>query len=328
MLLPHSFSTAFTLLIMGMIFWGSWPNSYRITQDWRLELFHLDFSIGMFLIAILAALTAGTYFSPHGFGQNFINSDHSAWLWTVGAGAFVNVGNLMLVAGIRKVGMAVAFPVAVGLSLVLGTFLSYWVIPKGDPLWLGLGVALIFSGVLTTSLAYRYRPEEENSSRRSISGLGICVISGILFTCAGPMVAKSLSSPRPLVPYGVCFLYGFGSLLAAPPLVLCFMRHPIEGGPISFADYSGGSLRNHAAGWLGGALCGGGMLFTFIPAGMVGMAIALAVGQADPLVAALWGIFLWREFHNSPARAHVLLVIMFFLYISGLIAIGHSYHKT
>ena len=158
-------------------------------------------------------LTPGTYFLPHGFSENFLNSDHSAWLWTVGAGAFVSVGNLMLVAGISKVGMAVAFPVAVGLSLVLGTFLSYWVIPKRDPFWLGLGVALIFSGALTTSLAYRYRTRERHLTRRSIGGLGICVISGLLFTCAGPMVAKLLTSPRPLAPYGVCFIYGLRSIL-------------------------------------------------------------------------------------------------------------------
>jgi drug/metabolite transporter (DMT)-like permease len=213
MLLPHSFPTAFMLLIVGMIFWGSWTNSYRITRNWRLEPYHFDCSIGLFLVAVLAVLTTGTYFSPPRFSENFLTADRSAWLWTVGAGVFVNAGNLLLVVGIKRVGMTVAYPVSVGLSLFLGTFLSYLVIPKGDPLWLGWGVALIFSGVVTTSLAYRYRAKEKHLTRRSMSGLGICVISGILFTCVGPMVAKSLSSPRPLAPYGVCFLYALGSIL-------------------------------------------------------------------------------------------------------------------
>lgn len=325
MLLPNSFPVAFAMLLVGMIFWGSWTNTYRIAKNWPLELFHLDYSLGIFLVALSAAVTAGTYFSPPSFGQNLLHADPSSWVWAAGGGLLVNAGNLTLMVGINRVGMAVAFPISVGLSLAFGTFLSYLITPKGNPLLLGLSVALIFSGVLTNSLAYRCRTKDDLTTRRPKSGLGICVVSGILFTFSGPMVAKAISSPKPLAPYGACVLYASGSLIISGPLLLFFVHHPIEGKPFSLADYFRGSLRNHAAGWLGGALWGGGMLFTFLPAGEVGMAIALTVGQADPLVASLWGIFLWHEFRDSPRRARILLTAMFLLYIGGLYTIGQCY---
>jgi glucose uptake protein len=328
MLLPDAFPVAFAMLLVGMICFGSWTNAYKIAQNWRLELFHLDYSFGVFLVAVLAAATVGTYFSPPSFGKNFLNADHSSWFWAAGGGVLVNAGNLMLMVGINRVGIAVAFPISVGLALVIGTYLSYLITPKGDPLLLGVSVVLIFCGVLTNSFAYRCRAAENFTSRRSKTGLGICVVSGILFTCSGPMLAKALSSPRHLAPYGACVLYAFGSLIVSGPLLLYFMHHPIEGEPLSLTDYLNGSFRNHAAGLLGGAIWGGGMLLTFLPAGVVGIAIALAVGQADSLVAALWGIFVWREFQNSPTRVRILLTIMFVLYIGGLFTIILCYRRT
>jgi glucose uptake protein len=328
MLLPAAFPVAFTMLVVGMICWGSWTNAYKLAHDWRLEFFHLDYSLGLFLIVILASATVGTYFSPPSFGENLLRADHSSWLWAAGGGVLVNVGNLMLMVGISRVGMAVAFPISVGLSLVFGTFLTYQITPKGDPLLLALSVGLIFCGVLTNSFAYRYRATDKLTTHRLKSGLGICIASGILFTCSGPMLARAMSSPSPLAPYGACVLYSLGSLIVSGPLLLHFLHHPIEGMPISLADYFTSSFRNHAAGLLGGVVWGAGMLFTVLPAGMVGMPIALTIGQADSLVAALWGIFVWHEFQNSPPRARILLTVMFILYLGGLCTLGLSYQKT
>lgn len=328
MLLPTAFPVAFTMLVVGMICWGSWTNAYRIAREWRLELFHLDYSLGLFLIAMLASATLGTFFSPPSFGENLRRADHSSWLWAAGGGVLVNVGNLMLMVGINRVGMAVAFPVSVGLSLVFGTLLAYRITPKGDPFLLALSVGLIFCGILTNSLAYHYRATDNLTTQRLKSGLGICIVSGILFTCSGPMLARAMASPSPLAPYGACALYSFGSLIVSGPLLLYLMHYAIEGKPISLADYFTRSFRNHAAGLLGGVVWGAGMLFTFLPAGVVGMPIALTIGQADSLVAALWGIFVWHEFQNSPPRARILLALMFIFFLGGLCTLGLSYQRT
>jgi glucose uptake protein len=216
----------------------------------------------------------------------------------------------------------------VGISLILGTFLSYWVMPRGDPCLLALGVTLIFAGVLTNSYAHHCRAGQATTLNRSMSGLGISIASGLLFTCGAPMVAKALASRRPLEPYGICVLFALGSLVAAALLLWGLQRFPMEGERIAYAGYLQGSVRNHAAGLLGGALWGGGMLLTFVPAAIVGMAISSAVGQADPLVAALWGIFVWHEFQGAPVRSQIALAVMFALFLAGLFAIGFCYRSA
>lgn len=325
---PQSFPLAFTMLIVGMIFWGSWTNPYRLAQNWRLELFHIDYSIGILVVAVLGAAGAGMGFKSPNTLENFLAADRSAWLWAAAGGALVNAGNLALMAAINRIGMAVAFPISVGISLILGTFLSYAVMPRGDPRLLALGVALIFAGVLTNSYANHCRERQASKQNRSLGGLGICIASGLLFTCVAPMVAKALSSRRPLEPYGICVLFALGSLIAVAPLLWCLRRYPLEGERIAYAGYFQGSMRNHAAGLAGGALWGGGMLLTFVPAAMVGMAMSSAVGQADPLVASLWGIFVWHEFRGAPRRAQFALAVMFALFIAGLVAIGSCYRST
>jgi len=322
---PQSFPLAFTLLIVGMVLWGSWINAYRFAQNWRLELFHIDYSVGILVVAVLGTAGAGMCFGSPNALENFLAADRSAWLWAAAAGALVNAGNLALMAAISQVGLTVAFPVSVGISLILGTFLSYWVMPRGDPRLLALSVTLILAGVLTNSYAHHCRARHALTRNRSRSGLGICIASGLLFTCGAPMVAKALASRTPLEPYGVCILFALGSLMAAVPLLWCLARYPVEGERIAYRGYFQGSIRNHAAGLLGGALWGGGMLLTFVPAAMVGMAISSAVGQADPLVASLWGIFVWHEFQGAPVRAQIALAVMFALFIAGLVTIGFCY---
>jgi glucose uptake protein len=326
MLLPHRFPVALAMMVAGMLCWGSWTNAHRIAHKWRVELFHWDYSFGIVLICLSAAATAGTFFGSPTFGENLLGADRTALLWAAAGGVCLNAGSLTLMVGISRVGMAVAFPIAVGLALVMGTLLSYMITPKGDPRLLGLGVALCLAAVLTNSIAYRYRTAEDKAGRGSMSALGICVVAGIFFTCSGPMVAKALASPKPLAPYGACVMFALGSLITAVPLLRYFMRRPIEGPPVTMTDYFAGSLRNHAAGLLGGCIWGGGMLFTFVAAGTAGMAIALAIGQANPLVAALWGVFVWKEFQGAPPRARSLLALMFALYIGGLISISLSYN--
>jgi glucose uptake protein len=325
MISDSSFPIAFGMLMCGMICWGSWPSAEKITRNWRTEFFHLDFSLGLFLASLLAIGIYKQSDPGAAFLKGLLEADRSAWLWALGGGAFMNAGNLALLAGIRRVGIAVAFPISVGLSIVVGTLLTYLVNPKGNLLFLGAGVVLIFLAVITNSVAYGYRKTDGSNKHRSINDLAICVVSGTLFMCSGPMFAKAISSTKPLDPNGTCILYALGSLIIAGPLLIYLTRHPIEERPFSFIAYLHGSTRNHLAGLIGGGIWGAGMLLVFLPANIVGPALALAVGQADPLVAALWGVLIWGEFRGAPASARALLASMFILYVAGLACLGFSY---
>ena len=307
MFLPSSYTAALIIMLFGMFFWGAWPNSYKLTRNWRFELFYWDYAIGIFLTSIVIGLTLGTFFgNPPTYLMNIAGADRSAWLYAILAGALWNVGNILLVMGVALVGMAVAFPLSIGLALVCGVVGSYVVMPRGNPAVLFAGVAMVFVAVILNSLAYRAKAVEQKKVV-SKNGLVACVASGIFFSGFGPLVGKALSTPRPLGPYGICSFFTFGALLTTVPMMMYIMRHPVEGTRLGLADYRKGTAKEHSAGLLGGFIWGLGTASTFVPAGMVGIALAYAIGQANPLIAALFGVFIWQEFKGAPAAHRYFL---------------------
>jgi len=324
MFFPGTYSVALVMMLLGMFFWGSWPNTYKLTTGWRFELFYWDYAVGIFLTATLVGLTLGTFGGgPQSFWQNLVSADRSAWVYALLAGGLWNLGNILLVAGVSLVGLAVAFPLSIGLALVVGAVASYLVTPKGNPLLLFSGVATVCLAVVVNSLAYR--SAATSRPKASKAGLSVCLLSGILFSGFGPLLAKALSSPRPLESYGVSVLFTFGALITTVPAMTYLMKHPVEGIPIGGADYWRGTRTMHAAGLCGGLVWGLGTTCTFVPMAMVGTALAYAIGQSNPLVAALWGVFIWKEFHGAPKRSKVLLALMFVLYTSGLVLLTLSF---
>jgi len=316
MFLPGSFSVALLMMLLGMVFWGSWANAYKLAPGWRFELFYFDYAVSIFLTCTLASLTMGTLFGSPDFIENLMHADAAAWAYALAAGVLLNAGNILLMAGIVLAGMSVAFPVSLGLSLVVSTLFSYIIMPRGDPTLLFLGVGLVFLAVILNSLAYRTANQSGPAGSRR--GLRFCLLSGILFSAFGPLVAKAYSTGRPLSPYGVAVLFTAGALLSTFPLMRFFMRRPVAGAPLTGADYWRGSAREHWAGLFGGFIWGMGTVLTFVAAGLVGMALAGAIGQANPLVAALWGVLVWREFHGAPKRSQILLMTMCLFYLAGL----------
>jgi glucose uptake protein len=327
MFLPGSYVVALVIMVAGMIFWGSWANTYKLTRNWRIELYYWDYAVGIFLTSIAVGLTLGTFCGGTTFAGNLMEADRSAWIYAICAGALWNCGNILLMLGVALVGLAVAFPLSIGLALVFGVIGSYMVMPKGNPVLLFGGVAMVFVAVIFNSLAYR-AAKTGGEAKQSVSrpGLIACLVAGVLFSGFGPLVGKALSTPKPLGPYGVSFLFTFGALLSTVPLLAYFMRHPLEGSPLSWADYRRGRVRDHAAGLIGAFFWGLGTTFTFVGANSVGIALAYAIGQANPLVAGLWGVFVWREFKGAPRRANVLLAFMFALYFGGLLVLASSFN--
>lgn len=316
MFLPGSYAVALLMMLVGMFCWGSWANSIKLAK-WRFELFYWDYSLALFLTSVAVGLTLGSSFGSETYLQNLLSADRSAWLYAALAGIVWNLGNVLLTAGVGMVGIAVAFPVAVGMSLVLGVIGSYILAPRGNPILLFAGVLLVFFAVGVNSLAYR----SAASSRPKVSkgGLLICVASGVLFSGFGPLLTKAFSTTHSLGPYGVISLFTLAALASTVPIMIYMMRHPVEGALLGWADYSKGSASQHFSGLLGGLVWTLGMTCLFVPQKMVGTALAYAIGMSCPLIAALWGVFIWREFRGAPRRSQALLAVMFALYCGGLV---------
>ncbi|HVX67006.1 MAG TPA: hypothetical protein VHA11_10410 [Bryobacteraceae bacterium] len=322
MLLPETHAAALAMMLAAMVCWGSWPSARRMAPAWPLEYFQFDYSVGVVLAALVAVFTGGMCCGTPDVLEDLRAAPGIALGCAGASGVAVGFGNYLLMVGIARVGMTVAFPVSVGLALVVSTALSYLVRPLGDPALLAGGVGLVFCAVLSNSLVYRSAQKEAGG--RSRGGLALCVLAGALYSIAGPLIARAMLPPRPLSGYGVALLYAFGCAAATAPLVAYAARRREGQASLSVQDYIRGSKREHAAGLLAGIVYGIGAVFVLLAAGLAGMAAAGAIGQANPLVAALWGIVVWKEFRGAAPRTWALVALMLALYSAGLVLLGFS----
>jgi len=137
-------------------------------------------------------------------------------------------------------------------------------------------------------------------------------------------VAKSMypkfSEPEPgkLGPYAAVFVFAVGVFLSNFLLNTFVMKKPFVGQPVAFSDYFKGDLRTHFTGILGGMIWGVGMSFNIIASGLAGFAISYGLGQGATMVAAFWGVFIWKEFRSAPAGTSKLIASMFACFLGGL----------
>jgi glucose uptake protein len=312
------------MMITSTICWGSWANTYKLTKGYRFELFYWDYAVGIFLISVVLALTMGsTDAGPTSFMNNVRSADTINIVYALIGGAIFNVANLLLVAGIEMAGLAVAFPLAIGIALVEGVLLSYALQPKGDAMLLFLGVALAIVAVILDGKAYGALTRGGSAvSRKSII---VCIVSGLLMGAFAPFVTRALTSGNTLTPYSIAVFFTLGAFLCCFVVNLYFMRHPLVGEPVDFSGFFKARPADHVLGVLGGVIWGTGTVFNFVAAGLVGVAIAYAIGQAAPMVAALWGVFVWKEFRGANAQAKLYLAGMFVSYVLALFMISRAY---
>jgi glucose uptake protein len=316
MYIPESFVTALLMMLGGMICWGSWPSIQKLTTNWPFELFYYDFAIGMCATGALIAATFGTLFGAPTCWENLAAVDGRMIVLTLLSGVIWNVANVLLVRGIVLVGMAVAFPVGIGLALVLSTIGGYLVMPRGNPILLAVGVAFVLAAIFANAFAYSSAAAEHKQTSRK--GLLACLSAGVLIATVGPVVGKALTARPQVAPYGITFLFTTAAFVSTFPILYMFMQHPLEGSPVTAGGYWKGTSAQHAAGFSAGAVWTLGAALTWTAANQVGIALAMAIGQANPLVAAIWGVFVWYEFKGAPRRSKSLLVLMFVLYAAGL----------
>ncbi|MDE0108393.1 MAG: multidrug DMT transporter permease [Bryobacterales bacterium] len=327
MFVVESLGLAIFLCIITMMGWGSWANTQKLAgkEDWPFELYYWDYAIGVFLTGILFALTLGS-FGNVGMGAA-ANLGQAAGV-PIGdallSGALFNVANILLVVAIDAAGMSLAFPVGVGLALVIGTVRSYIQAPKGDPTLLFAGVALIVIAMIMSALAYSKLPAV--AGRRLGRGLLFAVVAGCLMGSFYPMLVRAVSPDFSsgaieagfLTPYTALFYFGIGLLLSNFVVNTIFMK----AGGKTYGRYFGGGPKLHSLGILGGMIWMVALGLNVIASGVAGPAISYALGQGATLVAAIWGVFIWKEFKSAPASAYPFIVLMFLGYTNGLALIG------
>jgi glucose uptake protein len=325
MFIPQNYPLTLLMLIVSAICWGSWANTLKGTKNYRFELFYLDYALGCFLISLILAFTIG---SLDNGPQSFLNNALAAAPDTIGSaligGAIFNVANLLLVAGIDMAGLAVAVPVSIGIALVVGVVLSYALQPTGNAMLLSFGVLLAVGAVIMNGKAYASLASSGRSvSRKSIV---VCVISGVLMGLFAPFVTHSLTSAAPLTPYSVAVFFTLGALLCCFVPNVYFMKHPLVGEPVVLGDFFKASMPNHLLGLAGGIIWGLGTVLNFVGASCTGVAISYAIGQSAPMVAALWGVGVFKEFAGASRKSYVFLSLMFLFYVLAIcqVAMAHT----
>ncbi len=323
MFTPSSLTIALLMMITSAICWGSWANTYKGVRNYRFELFYWDYAIGIFLVSLLLALTMGsTGHDSSSFLANVHAADWSNIISTMIGGAIFNLANLLLVAAIDMAGLAVAFPVSIGIALVVGVVLSYGLQPKGNAGLLAAGVVCAVIAVVVDGRAYGSLPAEGKSiSRKSII---ICVVSGVLMGLWNPFVAYGTTRGNPLTPYSSIVFLTLGALLSCFIWNLYFMRRPLVGEPVSFSGFFSGPPAGHLLGLFGGIVWGVGTVFNVVAGKVTSYAIAYAIGQSAPMVAALWGLLAWKEFKGADSRAKTYLALMFVFYGLAIVLVARA----
>ncbi len=324
MILPNTYVAALILSLISMLCWGSWANTFKLTKKWRFELFYFDYTFGLLVASLLAAFTFGSIGDGMTFADNFDIAGKRQMAYAMAGGAVFNLANILLVAAISLAGMSVAFPIGIGLALVIGVVFNYLIAPVGNPLLLFGGAFLVVLAILVDALAYaRHAAMKGSLQATNIKGLALSVGAGILMGAFYPLVQMSTASEIGLGPYSVGVMFAIGVTLTTFVFNLYFMNLPVQGPPVPLAAYFSGSVRNHLLGVLGGAIWFAGACTNFVaaatpPPANVGPAVSYALGQGATMISALWGLLVWKEFKGANRQTTILLVIMMLLFIAGL----------
>ncbi|MCD7935995.1 MAG: GRP family sugar transporter [Tannerellaceae bacterium] len=327
MFIVESYTLSILFCVVTMFCWGSWGNTQKLAAgSWRYEFFYWDYVWGIVLLALVSGFTLG---STGTAGRPFLEDLAQLDAGNAGSaflgGIIFNASNILLTASVALAGMSVAFPVGVGLALVLGVIINYIGAPKGDPVYLFAGVLLVVAAIILNGVASGRvvtRSEEKKTKRK---GILLAILAGVLMSffyrfVAASMDLENLYSPTPgmATPYSAFFVFSTGILVSNLLFNTLLMKKPVSGTPVTYRQYVGGRFSLHLVGVLGGVVWGIGTALSYLAAGKAGAAISYALGQGAPMIAALWGICVWKEFKGGPRSNNWLLTGMILLFLSGL----------
>lgn len=294
MILPTTYVGAVLLLILSFFCLGTWANLFRLTGTrWRFELFSIDFSIGAILVAAIAAFTLGTLGSDLAFSDRMLVAGRTAQACVFGAGLIFNLGNMLLLAAVSLIGLSAAFPLSIGLALVITSLFHF---DTHNLVLLVAGIVLMIVALVLDRSACRLRdqaiakaraaapkpqavtatgtatstktsavqsksarvPAKTSSGKtrthKTAKGLLIAVLAGVALGLFFPVAQKGMAGDFGLGPYAGVLMFAIGVLISTFVYNFYFLNISIEGGPISFGAYFKGNAGQHFLGFGGGAM--------------------------------------------------------------------------
>lgn len=335
MFIVNSYALAVVLCFVTMLCWGSWGNTQKLAaKSWRYELFYWDYVIGLVLFSLILAFTAGSIGSQgRPFLTDLAQASSSSLLWLLVGGIIFNASNILLSASISLAGMSVAFPLGVGLALVLGVVNNYRVAVQqgsktGDVTLLIIGVLLVVIAIVCNGIASGRKGEGEVSKKDQRTGVILALIAGVVMSFFSSFVMRAMDTANfvspavgKVTPYTAIVIFSLGVFVSNFLFNTLVMRKPFVGEPVSYKEYFKGDFKTHLVGVLGGFIWCLGTSLSYITAEKAGPAVSYALGQGAPMVAAIWGVFIWKEFKGAKKGVYGLLAVMFCLFIAGLACI-------
>jgi len=325
MFIIDSYTLAVVFCFITMLCWGSWAvTSKTATGRWQFPLFYWDYSLGLVIMALVYGITMGSSGEAgRGLIEDLGQADMRSVSFALLGGAVFNLSNLLVVAAIAITGISVAFPIAVGLALVLGVIINYINIPSGNPFLLFGGVLLVVVAMLINGIASARA--SASKGRKSAKGIVVSVISGIIMSFFYRFVAEGMTTDfaepeaGKLTPYSAVLVFSIGLFLSNFLWNSFFMYRPITGGRTTYSDYfTQGSLKQHLIGIFGGLIFNTGFLFNLIASEKAGPAVSYGLGQGATMIGAAWGVFVWKEFSRAPKGTSRYIAAMFVFFLIGL----------
>ncbi|MDZ7724225.1 MAG: multidrug DMT transporter permease [candidate division KSB1 bacterium] len=327
MVVVQSYAIAVAMCFVTMLCWGSWANTQKLaSKEWRFQLFYWDYALGVLLLSVILAFTMGSFGSAgRSFLPDLAQAGGGALTSAFVGGIVFNFANILLVVAIDIAGMAVAFPVGIGLALAIGVITNYIAVPVGNPVVLFIGVACVVAAIILDAVAYKKLSSGADEQKSTAKGLIFSIVAGVAMGFFYRFVAASMSTDfvnpvaGKMTPYTAVVVFSVGLLLSNFIFNTILMRKPVAGEPVAYRDYFiKGNPRLHLIGILGGVIWSLGMSFNIIAAGEAGFAISYGLGQGATMIAALWGVFIWKEFRNAPKGTKPLITLMFIFFVIGL----------
>ncbi|MBQ3711503.1 MAG: multidrug DMT transporter permease [Bacteroidales bacterium] len=332
MFIVNSYALAVVFCMITMLCWGSWGNTQKLAaKSWRYELFYWDYVIGMVLFSLVLAFTAGSIGAEgRPFLQDVAQASWGSIGWVLLGAVVFNVSNILLSASVSIAGLAVAFPLGVGIALVMGVLNNLLLHPvEGqNNLLLWIGVALVVAAVVCNGVASGKVSNEERDPKQNRKGIILAVLAGLIMSFFSAFVYNGVdlanfAAPAvgKLTPYTAMVFFSLGVFLSNFIVNTIVMKKPFVGEPVTYKQYFAGDFKTHLVGVLGGCIWALGTSLNYISAGTAGAAVSYALGQGAPMVAAIWGVFIWKEFRGASKKVYWLLGMMFLLFVAGLASI-------
>jgi glucose uptake protein len=340
MILPQTYAVTLIVMIFGMLCLGSWASTFKFGGTWRFELYYFDFAFGVLLASLLLAFTVGSIgFDGFSFTDDLLHAGKRQWFYAFVAGVIFNFANMLLTAAVSVAGMSVAFPMGIGTAVVIGTLLNLLVRKAGNPLLLLAGCLLIMVAIAADGFAYSAlgvarhlalaKAGKAKSTMRpsSLKGIILSLVSGLLMGSFAPLIQNSMEGELGLGPYSVAAVFGVGVFFSTFAFNMFFVNLAVEGDPVEIGDYFKARATLHLLGLSGGVLWALGATAALV-AGAAPMgtrlspSLAYQLSQGFAVIAALWGLLVWREFRGSDLKIKLTTVLMLLLYIGGLVLIS------